>query len=68
MTMPIMDKEGGNNVQGVMMVSISMDEINASVAVLEQKQIFMIGIITVMVLILGYILAGILVTKIKLKK
>lgn len=61
MTMPIMDKEGGNNVQGVMMVSISMDEINASVAVLEQKQIFMIGIITVMVLILGYILAGILV-------
>ncbi len=61
MTIPIVDKSAGSHILGVMMVSISMDEINASVSALEQKQILMIGMITVMVLILGYILAGILV-------
>ena len=61
MTIPIVDKSQESRMLGVMMVSISMDEINASVSALEQKQILMIGMITVMVLILGYILAGILV-------
>ena len=61
MTVPITVKDGVGTVQGVMMASISMDEINASVSILEQKGTFLMAIISALVLAVGYILAGMLV-------
>lgn len=61
MTLPITVKDGAGTVQGVMMASISMDEINASVSILEQKGTFLMAIISALVLAFGYILAGVLV-------
>lgn len=61
MTMPIAMKDGEGTVEGVLMVSISMDEIDASVHVLEQKGMLLVTIIFILVLVFGYLLAGFLV-------
>lgn len=61
MTMPIhaeMEKE--KQVVGVLLISVSTEEIVASIAILEQKGMYILMIIAVLVLALGYILAGIL--------
>ncbi len=60
MTVSIRDLDT-KEVQGVLLVSISADEITASIDILKQKGLAMLGGITVLVLIFGYILAGILV-------
>ncbi len=60
MTVSIRDLDT-KEIQGVLLVSISADEIMASIDILKQKGLAMLGGITVLVLIFGYILAGILV-------
>ena len=60
MTVSIRDLDT-KEVQGVLLVSISADEITASIDILKQKGLAMLGGLTVLVLIFGYILAGILV-------
>ncbi len=60
MTVSIRDLDT-KEIQGVLLVSISADEITASIDILKQKGLAMLGGITVLVLIFGYILAGILV-------
>lgn len=60
MTLPIQDVNT-KATTGVMLVSVSTNEIAASVDILEQKSIIMLAIISVLVIAFGYILAGILV-------
>lgn len=60
MTIPIEDAET-QKIYGVMLISISTNEIVASLAILEQKGLYLLTIIVLLVLIFGYILAGILV-------
>ena len=61
MTVPIhTDLENENQVAGVMLISVSTEEIVASIKILEQKGMSILMIIGVLVLGLGYILAGIL--------
>ena len=45
---------------GVMLVSISTDEIRANMKILETKGMTILSIITLLVLVFGYLLAGIL--------
>lgn len=59
MTMPIPGTEK-DKTQGVLLISISTEEIVASIDLLEQKGMLMLLAIGVLVLIFGYILAGIL--------
>ena len=59
MTVSIRDLET-KEIQGVMLVSISTEEIVASIDILKQKGMTMLAVIIVLVLLLGYILAGIL--------
>ncbi|MDD3219215.1 MAG: ATP-binding protein [Lachnospiraceae bacterium] len=60
MTVPIQDTET-RDIYGVMLISISTNEIVASLDILEQKGFRLLTVIIVLVLIFGYILAGILV-------
>lgn len=60
MALPIQDLES-KKMQGVMLVSISTNEIVASMQVLEQKGILILGIVVALVLLLGFFLSGILV-------
>ncbi|MDD3339105.1 MAG: ATP-binding protein [Lachnospiraceae bacterium] len=60
MTLPIQDVNTKATI-GIMLVSVSTNEIAASVDILEQKSIIMLAIICVLVIAFGYILAGILV-------
>ena len=50
-----------DDVLGVMLVSISTDEIVAGMDVLEKKGMLLVIIIALLVLVLGYILSGVLV-------
>ena len=50
-----------DDVLGVMLVSISTDEIVASMDVLEKKGTLLVVIIALLVLVLGYVLSGLLV-------
>lgn len=59
MTMPICGIDDGN-AQGVLLISISTEEIVASMEILEQKGFTILVISAVLVLFFGYILAGIL--------
>ncbi len=59
MTVSIRDLKT-KEVQGVMLVSISTEEIVTSIDILKQKGMMMLAGIVVLVIILGYILAGIL--------
>lgn len=59
MTVSIRDLET-KEIQGVMLVSISTEEIVASIDILKQKGMTMLAVIIVLVVLLGYILAGIL--------
>src|SRR5699024_3286171 len=52
--------EENSSVAGVLMISVSTEEIAASVDVLEQKGMLLLLIIGVLVLALGYILSGML--------
>lgn len=60
MTMPIPGADGGQ-AQGVLLISISTEEIVSSIDILEQKGLRILVISGVLVLIFGYILAGILI-------
>ena len=61
MTVPIhTNLESEKQVAGVMLISVSTEEIVASIKILEQKGMASLVIIGVLVLGLGYILAGIL--------
>lgn len=61
MLIPVQESlETGSPVAGVMVVSVSTEEIAASVDALEQRGMLVLLIIGVLVLALGYILAGIL--------
>lgn len=61
LTAPIYEKDSKEKIQGIMLISISTSEIAGSTDVLEQKgNLLLIGI-SLLVLVLGYILAGILV-------
>lgn len=59
MTMPICGIDDGS-AQGVLLISISTEEIVASMEILEQKGFTILVISAVLVLFFGYILAGIL--------
>lgn len=59
MTVSIQDLKT-KEIQGVMLVSISTEEIVASIDILKQKGMTMLAVIIVLVVLLGYILAGIL--------
>lgn len=59
MTVSIRDLKT-KEIQGVMLVSISTEEIVASIDILKQKGMTMLAVIIVLVVLLGYILAGIL--------
>ena len=62
MTLPIYeDLEQKKQVNGVFLISISTEEIVASIEILEQKGLLILVIIGILVLGLGYVLAGILV-------
>lgn len=60
MTIPIRDinKE---NIIGVMLMSVSTNEIAASIEILEMKSMLMSGIMSVLVFVLSYLLSGALV-------
>lgn len=60
MTIRIQDKESGKTL-GVMLASVSTDEIKANMQILEQKGTMLLLIVMVFVLVLGYFLSGILV-------
>lgn len=60
MTIRIQDKESGETL-GVMLASVSTDEIKANMQILEQKGTMLLLIVMVFVLVLGYFLSGILV-------
>ena len=60
MTIPIRD-EAKENIIGVMLVSVSTNEIAASVSALEQKAVLLLMIIAVMVLAFSYLLSDVLV-------
>lgn len=61
MTVPIhTDLENEKQVAGVLLISVSTEEIVASIEILEQKGLSILMIIAVLVLGLGYVLAGIL--------
>ncbi len=60
MTIRIQDKERKETL-GVMLMSVSTDEIQANMNILEQKGTMMLMIVMVLVLVLGYFLSGILV-------
>ena len=61
MTVPVhTNLESEKQVAGVMLISVSTEEIVASIKILEQKGMAILVIIGVLVLGLGYILAGIL--------
>ena len=60
MTFPIDDRDTGE-IDGVMLVSVSTHEIQQNVMILENQGILVIVIVSLLVLILGYFLAGILV-------
>ena len=60
MTMPIPGADG-ERAQGVLLISISTEEIVSSIDILEQKGLRILVISGVLVLIFGYILAGILI-------
>ena len=63
MTLPIYeDLEQKKQVSGVFLISISTEEIVASIEILEQKGLLILVIIGILVLGLGYVLAGILMT------
>lgn len=60
MTIRIQDKESGETL-GVMLASVSTDEIKANMQILEKKGTMLLLIVMVFVLVLGYFLSGILV-------
>ena len=60
MTIRIQDKETKETL-GVMLMSVSTDEIQANMNILEQKGTMILMIVMVLVLMLGYFLSGILV-------
>ena len=60
MTIRIQDKETKETL-GVMLMSVSTDEIQANMTILEQKGTMILMIVMVLVLVLGYFLSGILV-------
>lgn len=60
MTIPIQDA-GKQQVLGVMLVSVSTNEIMASVDVLEQKSVLLLAIIALLVVAFAYLLSGALV-------
>lgn len=61
MTIPIYtDVEHKEQVDGVLLISVSTEEVVASIEILEQKGLTILMIIMVLVLLLGYILSGIL--------
>lgn len=60
MTIRIQDKETGETL-GVMLASVSTDEIKANMQILERKGTMMLLIVMVFVIVLGYFLSGILV-------
>ena len=60
MTIRIQDKET-KETRGVMLMSVSTDEIQANMNILEQKGTMILMIVMVLVLVLGYFLSGILV-------
>lgn len=57
---PVTNPEDGE-IQGVMLASISISEITATIAMLENNGILLLGIVAAIVLILGYIISAILV-------
>ena len=62
MTIPISDPEDADKeIIGVMLISVSTVEINASKDMLEQRGTMILGIMVVLILVLSYILSGILV-------
>ncbi len=60
MTIRIQDKETGETL-GVMLASVSTDEIKANMQILERKGTMLLLIVMVFVIVLGYFLSGILV-------
>ncbi len=61
MTVPIhTDLENERRVAGGLLISVATEEIVASIDILEQKGLSILMIIGVLVLVLGYVLAGIL--------
>ena len=57
---PIQQKNGGR-IDGVLLASVSTNEINQNVRILERRGILLISVITAAVLIGGFFLAGVLV-------
>lgn len=58
---PIQNASGGKrDIQGVMLVSVSTNEIEASIDVLQQKGMLLLLIITILVLVFGVVLCKIL--------
>lgn len=61
MTIPIYeDMEKKSNVEGVLLISVSTEEVVASIELLQQKGLTILTIITILVVGLGYVMAGIL--------
>lgn len=61
MVVPIhSDLEDEKGIEGVLLISVSTEEIVASIEILEQKGMSILMIIAMLVLVLGYVLAGIL--------
>lgn len=52
---------GEEDIKGVMLMSVSTNEISASIDILEQKSSLMLSIIFVLVLLLSFILSGVIV-------
>lgn len=60
MTIPVQEVES-QQIHGVMLISISTNEIVVSLSILEKKGLFLLTIVILLVLVFGYILTGILV-------
>lgn len=60
MTIPIQDAAKAQ-ILGVMLMSVSTNEIASSIDILEQKSILLLGIISVLVVAFAYLLSGVLV-------
>lgn len=60
MTVRIQDP-GTKELRGVLLISVSTIEIRSSIQILEQRGLFLLAIIALIVMVLGYVLAGYLV-------
>lgn len=60
MTVPV-QASGSEEIQGVMLISISSSEIAATIDMLRKNEVIILGLVAILVLLIGFLLSGLLV-------